>query len=305
MLPVLACLVPIGHTLMRGQTNLVILLCFCAMMAALLRGRSGRAGWWLAWPICIKVYPAFLLLYPVVRRDWRFLGGAAAGLLVGLVLIPVVALGPARTRDCYRDYYRVTLAPGLGVGDDLSRSGELTHITSTDSQSLLAALHNNLHPDRATRPSDASPTLRMVSYLIGGLMTAVTFWAAGWRRTPSGPDILLVLGALVLNMLLLCPVCHLHYFCLGLPLVMGLLASFWERRPAPQLSRPLAGLLAANIVLMILPNLPGLGMLLRERGFALYSALLLWAAAVVCLRKRTRDAGSSVSPASAPGRAAA
>jgi hypothetical protein len=305
MLPVLACLVPIGHTLMRGQSNLIVLLCLCAMMAALLRGRSGRAGWWLAWPICIKVYPAFLLLYPVVRRDWRFLGGAAAGLLVGLILIPVIALGRARTRDCYRDYYRVTLAPGLGIGEDLSRSGELTHITSTDSQSLLAALHNNLHPDRATRPSDASPTLRMVSYLIGGLLTAVTFWAAGWKRTPAGPDILLVVGALVLNMLLLCPVCHLHYFCLGLPLVMGLLASFWERHPAPQLSQPLAGLLAANIVLMILPNLPGLGMLLRERGFALYSALLLWAAAVVCLRKRSRDAGSSVSPASAPGRAAA
>src|SRR5262249_128572 len=96
MLPVLGCLVPIPHTLMGGQTNLVVLLCLCAMMAALLRGRSGWAGWWLAWPICIKVYPAFLLLYPAVRRDWRFLGGTAAGLLVGLVLIPVAALGPAR-----------------------------------------------------------------------------------------------------------------------------------------------------------------------------------------------------------------
>jgi hypothetical protein len=305
VLPVLACLVPIGHTLMRGQTNLVVLLCLCGMTVALLRGRNGRAGWWLAWPICIKVYPAFLLLYPVVRREWRFLGGTAAGLLVGLVLIPVVALGPIRTRDYYVEYYRVTLAPGLGIGDDLSRSGELTHITSTDSQSLLAALHNNLHPDRATRPSDASATLRMVSYLIGGLLTAISFWATGRKRTPAGPDIPLILGALILNMLLLCPVCHLHYFCLGLPLVMGLLASAWERRPAPQLGWPLACLLAASIIFIVLPNLPGLGMLLRERGCALCSALLLWAAAVVCLRKRSQDASSSLSPVSAPERAAA
>jgi hypothetical protein len=305
MTPVLGCLVPIGHTLMRGQINLVVLLCFCAMMAALLRGRSGRAGWWLAWPICIKVYPAFLLLYPLVRRDWRFLGGAAVGLLVGLILIPIVALGPIRTRNLYLEYYRVTLAPGLGIGEDLSRAGELTHITSTDSQSLLAALHNNLHPDRATRPSDASSALRMVSYLLGGLLTAITFWAAGWKRLPAGRDIPLVLGALVLNMLILCPVCHLHYFCLGLPLVMGLLAYSWERRPASQLGWPLAGLLAANTVLLALPNLPGWGMLLRERGCALLSALLLWVAAVVCLRRRCRDAGSSPFPVFVSRKAAA
>ena len=41
-------------------------------------------------------------------------------------------------------------------------------------------------------------------------------------------------------MLLLCPVCHLHYFCLAVPLVAGLLAARWERRPAPTLGPGLA-----------------------------------------------------------------
>src|SRR5262249_5163489 len=38
----------------------------------------------------------------------------------------------------------------------------------------------------------------------------------------EGPGALLMLGALAEVMLLLSPVCHLHYFCLSAPLVMAL-----------------------------------------------------------------------------------
>ena len=89
----------------------------------------------------------------------------------------------------------------------------------------MATLHNTLHLDRATRPADASPAVAGVSYLLGGLLTAVTLWAGGWRRRLQGPDVPLYFGALILVMLLLCPVCHLHYFSMAVPLVMGLLAA--------------------------------------------------------------------------------
>jgi alpha-1,2-mannosyltransferase len=302
LLPVLSCLPSTGHALMRGQSNLVVLLGLCAMMAALMRGRSARAGGWLALSICIKVYPAFLLLYPVLRRDWRFLGGCAAGLLVGLVLVPAAVLGPARTWDYAREYVAVTLAPGLGMGHDLSRSHELTQITSTDSQSLLGALHNSLHP-RATRPADASSRLRLMALLLGGLLTATTFWAAG-RRQPKGTGVPLLLGTLILNMLLLCPVCHLHYYCLAIPLVMGLIASTWESRPAPQLGRTLIAVLVANVVIYLLPTLPWL-LVFRELGFAVYAGLLLWGAGVIVLRRRSRSAGPACLSAAVSGKAAA
>src|SRR5690348_15630646 len=47
-LPVLACIIPIGHTLMRGQVNLLLLALFAGCLADLLRGRRFRAGLWLA-----------------------------------------------------------------------------------------------------------------------------------------------------------------------------------------------------------------------------------------------------------------
>src|SRR5206468_5129808 len=62
--PVLACLVPVGHTLMRGQVNMLVLLMFCGMIAGLLKGQSMRAGLCLSATICIKLFPAFLLIYP-------------------------------------------------------------------------------------------------------------------------------------------------------------------------------------------------------------------------------------------------
>ncbi len=121
--PVLACLIPIGHTLMRGQVNLLLLALFAGFLADLLRGQGFRAGLWLAGAICVKIIPGYLLLLPLWRRDGRCLAGCAAGLGIGLAVIPLVVLGPTRTRDCYREMVQTVLLPGMGAGADASRRG--------------------------------------------------------------------------------------------------------------------------------------------------------------------------------------
>ncbi|HWG43407.1 MAG TPA: glycosyltransferase family 87 protein [Gemmataceae bacterium] len=285
VIPVLACLIPIGHTLMRGQVNLLLLALFAGFLTDLLRGRPFRAGLWLAGAICVKIIPAYLLLLPLWRRDGRCLVGSAIGLAVGLVFIPLVVLGPTRTRDCYREMVQTVLLPGMGAGADASRAEELTNQTATEGQSLLTALHNTLHSNPATRPPKASPTVRLVSHLLGGLLTLTTLWAFGWRRHGESVDLVLFFGALVLNMLLISPVCHLHYFSLALPLVMALLVERWRHHEALTLSGPLWVLLGANALANLLPNLPNMN-LLRDCGSAMYGSLLLWLTAIVLLRQR-------------------
>jgi alpha-1,2-mannosyltransferase len=285
LLPVLACLPPIGHTLMRGQVNLLILALLCGMMAALLRGRSVRGGLFLAGAICIKVIPAFLLLLPLWRRDWRFAIGCAGGLVVGLMLVPVAAFGPARAFAYSQEFVQVTLAPGLGLGADESRAQELTWITSTDSQSLLAVLHNTSYPDPLTRPHEVPAHLRYLAYLIGGGLTLVTLLAVGWRRPLSGPYLVLFGGALTLNMLILSPICHLHYFSLALPIMMSLVVLAWQRHGGVQLGVGLTVLMVVNVITYVLPNLPGLENL-RDKCVSLYPALLVWGVAVFALARR-------------------
>ncbi|MBY0523901.1 MAG: hypothetical protein K2R98_10915 [Gemmataceae bacterium] len=146
-------------------------------------------------------------------------------------------------------------------------------------------MHNTLHLDRATRPRDASATLRHVQYLLGGLMATMTLLAAGWRRPLAGPYLALFLGALVVVMLLLCPVCHLHYFSMMLPLVMGLVAASWRDRFNDRIAISLVALLWINAIGNGIPNLPGLE-LARDVGVAMYATLALWIVALVVLWRR-------------------
>jgi hypothetical protein len=279
VLPVLACLPAVGSCLGRGQVSLLVLLLLCGMAAALLRGRGWQAGFWLAGAVCLKVIPAYLLLYPVYRRDARCLAGCALGLLLGLAVLPAAVFGPARARAYYGEWTDVLVRPALGAGEDRSRARELLDVTATDSQSFLATLHNTLHPDRATRPARASAPVTLAHWLLGAVLTGLTLLAGRGRQDRACPA-LLTFGALVVLNHLVSPVCHLHYLCAAVPLAMGLVAAAWERSGTARVGVGTSLLLAANAVAGALPHVPGLEVL-RDGGLAMYGALLLWAAGSV------------------------
>ncbi len=305
--PILACVIPIGHTLSRGQVNLLLLALFAGFLADLLYRRHFRAGLWLAMAICVKIIPAYLLLLPLWRRDGRCLAGCAVGLVLGLLLVPMLFLGPKRTVDCYREMTRTVLLPGLGKSEEASRAAELTNQTATEGQSILTALHNTLHYDLATRPHKASPELRCLSYALGGLLTLTTLGVFGWQRQQTGSvsasiDLVLFFGLLVLNMLLISPVCHLHYFSLLLPLVMALVADRWQKHKGISLGPRLLTVLILNGIGAFLPQLPEMN-LFRDCGSAMYGSLLVWLTGIAVLwQRRTRE---SISASAVPGRLAA
>jgi hypothetical protein len=199
--------------------------------------------------------------------------------------------GPAGAWSYAREWIEVLVLPGVGLGEDRSRARELIDATATDSQSLLTVGHNLLHPDRASRPAQASPAVRWTALLVGGLLTLLTLAAAGWRQPRSGPEELLFLGTLVLLMVLLSPVCHRHYFCLAVPLVTGLLACSRTWNETGRLAWGLRWLLGINVVTNSLAQVEGLDVL-RDLGLALAAALLLWASAVYVLW-RTRGTGQA------------
>jgi alpha-1,2-mannosyltransferase len=287
LIPVAACLAPIGHTLMRGQVNLLWLALLCGMAAAVVRGQHWRTGLWLAGAVCLKVLPLLLLILPLWRRDGRSLAGALAGLILGLALIPSAVFGVSRTAEYYREYATKLLLPGLGQGSDQSRAKELIEMTANDSQSLLAAMHNTANLDRATRPPHPSELVQWSSRLVGVVLMLLTIAAAGWRTPDSPLSQALFLGCLIMVMLLASPVCHLHYFCLEVPLLMALLAMAWESGAGRLVSAGLAVLMIVNVVGETLPNLPGFD-LLRDLALAMYPALLLWAVGCVVLWRANR-----------------
>ena len=96
-----------------------------------LRSSRFAAGAWLAGAIAIKIIPAFLLVYPLWKRDWRWLGGSAAGCVLGLFILPAAVVGPGRTAELYRDWVRQVVRPGLTEDVGTDRSRELLGMTAT------------------------------------------------------------------------------------------------------------------------------------------------------------------------------
>lgn len=84
---------PIEQTLVLGQVSLFILFLLVLAPWLVERDRPYLAGGVLALAIWIKLFPAVLIAYYLLRGRWRVVAGAFAGvLLLALAQIPVIGL---------------------------------------------------------------------------------------------------------------------------------------------------------------------------------------------------------------------
>jgi hypothetical protein len=92
-----------------GQLSIFFVFCWMLALLALARQRSGQAGWWLAIPAAIKLYPLLLMSVPWVLKKGR-MSRASASFLCGLVVfsgvLPFMVYGrstPALTSSFLRN----------------------------------------------------------------------------------------------------------------------------------------------------------------------------------------------------------
>lgn len=90
-----------------GQISMVLLGCFTIAWYAYRTDRPYLAGIVLALATWLKVYPVFLIIYFMWKRDWKIVGSAfVAGLLLGVLQILLSDLDTLMT-------YFTTVLPGL------------------------------------------------------------------------------------------------------------------------------------------------------------------------------------------------
>jgi hypothetical protein len=115
---VAAAVVPVGAYLWAnlhvGQASMLMVLGCLAWADCRRRERSFRGGLFLAGAVSLKLAPAVLAPYLVVRRDWRGLAGLGAGLL-GLFLLPAAWVGLEGTARLHRQWFRHTLLTQVPV----------------------------------------------------------------------------------------------------------------------------------------------------------------------------------------------
>ena len=286
--PVLIGLVAIGSTLSRGQVGTLLLMLLAGMLLSAVRGHRFRAGLWLAAAITLKVIPAFLLLYPLWRRDARWLTGSAVGLVLGLVLLPSLALGPAKAWEYNRRWLDVMVLERLGPAEAASRFDELHTMRKIDNQSPLSVIHHWQHfgTPLDARPTQPTAATKLAHLAVAAAATLATLWAAGlWRtRSASGREHLpLVIGLLLNVMLLASPVTHPDYFILVIPTIAALWSLALENRRSAD-APSLAWLAVAVYVLAhVLPRFESLWEL-KMYGLAMFAGLGVWALGLTVLR---------------------
>lgn len=281
LIPFLCCLPMIGFTLQRGQVNLFLLLALCGTCAELLRGRNGRAGLWLALGCCFKPFLAVVLLYPLWRRNWRFFPGFLGGLAIGLVLVPLLLLGPGRMASIYRDFYELRIA-GMALGQPHPDIAAELSVMTGNFPSYGASLFKALNRDSSQWPRDFPASYRNFQLALGACLALGVLLAAGWSRVRSGlarfRDPLSV-GALILAILPSIHTVKPHYFALAALAVMALLASAWERAGEDRLTWGWIVLFAFYGLVTAIEEIPAFMPVLMLGAMPL-SGLLLYVAAL-------------------------
>ena len=252
---IVVCLSPIAHTLMRGQVNLFLLMMICLAIAFQMSNKSFLSGIMIAGSICLKVFPVFLLIVPVWRKDYKQFAGCIVGLILGLVVIPVSVMGVDKTKTAYSDFYNVLIGPSLGISADNTRGVELTNLNSTDNHSVLAFLHGIEHPDFSKKPAKPSLVIKIVHILMSILFLGWLLWSKGIPKKGSAMEDAHFLALASLLMVLICPVSHSQYFVLALPLVMSMMVFSWFNCKSV-ISPWLGFLFLFYIVANVLPLLP-------------------------------------------------
>jgi hypothetical protein len=131
--PLLALLPFIGDGLVRGQPASMLLLLIVVFFALYAKNRVASASFALSLAIAIKVFPLVLAIFPLLRRDWKFMAWAAGWCLILLVCLPTICLGPRATLELYRTMWAEHLA-GIVSG---SMSTKLASAVSPGSYSSI------------------------------------------------------------------------------------------------------------------------------------------------------------------------
>ena len=93
---------PLWFHIMEGQFGLIVLLLMTLAWRASRRGRDAAAGCMIGLAAAIKIFPAAVLLYFVLRRRWRaVIFGILSFFLVTAITLLVVGI------DAYRSYFAI------------------------------------------------------------------------------------------------------------------------------------------------------------------------------------------------------
>lgn len=227
---------PLRQSLLQGQPNLFLALLLTGCWTAERRQQPWLAGFLAGTSAMLKIYPGWLLLYFLCRRDWR----ASAGFVLGAAAATGVTIGILGW-EAHADYLTRVLP---SVSGELNNWGNLS----------LTAFWERLfgQSNAAIETWGPQPLWRNLGLGISVLLVAgAALWLAvvSARKDSSRLQADCAFGAQLIAMLLLTPMTWLHSLVILIVPVMVL----W--RAVPKATWLRAVLLLSLVLLWIPPRL--------------------------------------------------
>jgi len=283
-----------GASFARGQPTTILILLACIFLKFYADRRVIIASAALALAIAIKMFPAALLIIPLLRRDIRTLVWTAAWCAVFLFALPAAVLGIDQTIELYRTLWVERLS-GIAEGDLASRVEVEISPWSNDMVafgSMLARTFTEPAVDAPYRLPQWAHMLQLAfDVVIVGLIVALgrgRFW--NWsKRQPDNGYAILVAGAVIWAVLpAMLPVAQPHYWAQAAMLFAVLIVEHWRLMRSAAPSVPLISWAVVALLAYIATGL-SLWEPLRNHGPTTLVLLALVAAGLVVLGRIAAD----------------
>jgi hypothetical protein len=217
---------PLRQQMHQGQLSLILLLLLTGSWAAQRSGRLGWTGVVLGTATAIKLFPGFLFLYFILRRQWMVVrtGIISFAVLTGLT---VSVLG----FETYQSYY-YDVIPRLEVFRSGWHNASLPGLCAKLFNPLSKAQLDGWAMHGPIEPLWRSAVLAKLStWLLCGVVVAVLSWIVLRARSCVETD--QAFGLTIIAMLLVSPITWDHY----LLLLLIPLAVMWVGLPSSNLVR--------------------------------------------------------------------
>jgi hypothetical protein len=213
---------PFRQQNLQGQLNLILLLLLTGAWALDRSERPWLAGALLGMATAIKLFPAFLILFFLIRKRWKVAIGAILS-LVAWTGFTLAVLGAS----AYRSYF-FDVIPQVQDFISLWTNSSLTGLC----RKLFGPATQKTGLIGAFAPVWNFPILsRIASLVLSGVVVAVLVWFT--RRAHSRREADRAFGLALTAMLLVSPITWDHYFLL----LLVPLALVWLELPDTALAR--------------------------------------------------------------------
>ena len=221
----------IQNNLLNGQVNFFVLLCCLLSVAAGRERREITAGTWLGVGIALKLMPALLLVYFLLRRQLRAIVAAVVTAVVMMLVPGILLSGSAGVES---GFSRIAVESGFSriaaIYAQYMRE-VLTPMTNTPEGSVLAYSVAGI----VQRMFRAGPALWIDVLCAAGVLGAIALVdVRRWR--PRGDD-LAAASAYLVAIVLISPKSETHHLAFAIPAVaLGFAWFFGEISRAARIS---------------------------------------------------------------------